>query len=442
MIGKNNNKKNTEKKSGDKRKGFSVARLFQSNRFVLVFSVFTAIVLWFVMAINNTESRARVIYDVDIDVSLSEEAVEAGYQVFEQSDSTARVSVTGNSLTVNQLTSNDIKVSATLASNITRTGTYTLNLAASKNSSLTDYEFDTIYPGSIILFVDKYMEKTFDVEQKIDYTVADGYYATSPSVSETKITVSGPESEVSKVGKVTLEKTIDGTLKEPYEFTQKYTLYDKEGNKITDMGHMTCSSNSANVKIDVMKQAELPVTITYKNLPEGLDLRSITSVTPNTLKIGIYTQNGQSDLKEINLQPIDMTKVNLKNTTFSVGFELPENCTNISGVKKATVKFDLDDYTEETYLVDNFVVNNLAEGQVATVDTTQIEVTIVGPKSKLKNLKASDIYGVVDMHGTDASSSEISGSMEMPAKIQIDSKYGAWAYGSYTVYVSVSDANS
>ena len=144
-----------QNKNQNKKRTFSIGKLFQSNRFVLVFSVFAAIVLWFIMAFNNTENRARVIYDIPIDTTLSDEAVAQDLRVFEVSDKTARVSVTGNSFVVNQLSSGDIKVSASLTSNITRAGTYTLNLTATKNSDITDYEFDTIYPGSIILFVDK-----------------------------------------------------------------------------------------------------------------------------------------------------------------------------------------------------------------------------------------------------------------------------------------------
>lgn len=420
-------------KNNQKKKGFSIGKLFQSNRFVLIFSAFVAIVLWFVMAINNTENRARVIYDIPIDTTLSEEMVEQDYRIFEQSDTTARISVTGNSIIVNQLSSSDVKISAALASNITRPGTYTLNLTASKNSSLTDYEFDTIYPGSIILFVDKYQEKTFTVEPQIEYTVADGYYASTPTLAEKKVTVSGPETEVSAIDKVVLEKRLDGQLKEPAEFVQAYTFYDKDGNKLTNLDHVTFSSTETTVKIDVLKREDLPVVVTYKNLPEGLDISSIVSVNPKSLKIGRYTKGGEDTLKEINLEPVDMAEVGLRNSMFSVDFQLPANCTNISGVKHAVVKFDLDDYTEQTFNVDNFVVSNLAEGQAATVDTAQLEVTVVGPKEQIKRLKASNLYAEIDMEGKE----ELTGSVAMPVKIHIDSKFGSWAYGTYTAYVNV-----
>lgn len=424
---------NDKNNKNNKKKSFSISRLFQSNRFVLIFSLFVAIILWFTMAINNTENRARVIYDIPIDVTLPEEAVEQGYRIFEQSDEKARVSVTGNNLIVNQLTPDDIRVSPAFSTNITRTGTYTLNLSAEQKSSLSGYEFDTIYPGSVILFVDKYQEKTLTVEQNIEYVVADGYFASAPVLKDTKVTISGPETEVSTVGKVVLEKILDGQLTESAEFTQAFTVYDKDGNKMTDLGHMTLNYEETLVKIDVMKRADLLVVPTFTNLPEGLSLNSIVTVNPTTLKIGCYENSDEESIKEINLQPVDLSEVTPENTVFSVDFEIPKNCTNISGVKNAVVKFDLSGYTTQTYTIDNFVVNNLAEGQSATVDTTQLQVTVVGPSAQLKQLKSSDLYAEVDMTGKE----DMTGSVAVAAKIRIDSKFRSWAVDHYEVYVNI-----
>ncbi len=419
-----------------KKKGFSIGRLFQSNRFVLIFSLFAAVVLWFVMAINNTENRARVIYDIPISVALSDEMEEQGYQIFEQSDTTASVSVTGNSLAVNQLSEEDITISAALASSITRTGTYTLNLSASKTSSLTDYEFDTISPGSVIVFVDKYAEKTLTVEQDLDYTVAEGYYVAKPALSEKKVTVSGPESEVSQIASVAVERDIAGELTESMEFSQGYTFYDQEGSRITDLDHISLSSDGVTVRIEVLKRAELPVAVTYTNLMEGVDLSQIVTVSPETLKVGYDTQTADSGLTSISLEPMDLSEVNLEHTTFSLDFELPANYTNISGVKQAVLKFDLTNYAEQSFTVDNLVVENVPEGETVTVDTEQLQVTIVGPESLLETMKASELYAQIDIEGEDG---VLNGSVEVAAAIHIPSKYGAWAYGSYTASVTITN---
>ena len=162
-------------------------------------------------------------------------------------------------------------------------------------------------------------------------------------------------------------------------------------------------------------------------------MSGIVSVNPTTLKIGSYVSGKEDAQKEINLQPIDMAEVTPQNTTFSVDFEMPEHCTNISGAKHATVKFDLSNYTSQTYTIDNLVLSNVPSGMDATIDTDQLEVTVVGPTSKLKKLKAGDLYAEIDLSGKE----DLQGSVAVPVKIHVDSKYGAWAAGEYTAYVTI-----
>ena len=423
-----------QEKNKQPKKGFSLARLFQNNRFVLVFSLATAIVLWFIMAINNTESRARVIDGVPINISLSDSMKSQGYEIYDTTDTEARISVTGNNLTVNQLSKDDIKVELD-TSDISESGYYQLNLNASQNSSKTDYTIDSIYPASLKIYVDKKSEKTFKIETDIQYTAADDYYASNPILSVKEITVSGADAEVSRIERVVVEKNVDGVLKEPVELEEKLVLYDKDGEKIDSHKHMTLSSETVSFKINVLKKAELDLKPVYRNLPSGVDLSSITTITPDSLIVG-YPESADVNLESISLSAIDMSEIGPDKTTVSADFEIPKNCTNISGAKTATVKFDLTDYDTKIFSVKNFVVRNAAKGTKVTVDTKEIQVEIVGPKSQLSNLKASNIDIEVDMTGMEK---EI-GSLQIPATVQLDSKYGSWALGSYTVYVSVAQS--
>ncbi len=60
---------------------------------MLIFSILAAIVLWFIMATVNTNERPRVIYDVPIEVTLPDSALEQGYKIYGQNEVKARVSV-------------------------------------------------------------------------------------------------------------------------------------------------------------------------------------------------------------------------------------------------------------------------------------------------------------------------------------------------------------
>ena len=416
------------------KKGFSLARLFQNNRFVLVFSLATAIVLWFIMAINNTETRGRIIDRVPINISLSDSMKSQGYEIYDTTDTEARISVTGNNLTVNQLSKDDVKVELD-TSDITETGYYQLNLTANQNSSKTDYTIDSIYPASLKIFVDKKAEKAFKVETDIQYSAAEGYYASNPVLSVKEITISGADTEVSRVERVVVEKTLDGALKEPVEFEEKVVLYDKDGEKIDSQKHISLSTDTVSAKINVLKKAELALKPIYKNLPSGVDLSSIATIEPETLIIG-YPENADVNLETISLSTIDMSEIGPDKTTVSADFELPKNCVNISGAKTATIRFDLANYETKTFAVKNFVVRNAAKGSKVTVDTREMQVEIVGPSIRLSSLKASDIDIEIDMTGMEKET----GSLQVPATVQLDSKFGSWALGSYTVYVSVAQS--
>ena len=91
---------------------FSFASIFYNDRFVLVFSVFLAIVLWFIMAIVNTEERAREISDVPVTVTLSESAQADGLRVFSQSVDKAKVYIKGDSFTVHNIQPENLKIVA------------------------------------------------------------------------------------------------------------------------------------------------------------------------------------------------------------------------------------------------------------------------------------------------------------------------------------------
>ncbi len=423
-----------------KRRGFSIGKLFNNDRFVLIFSVFVAIVLWFVMATVNTEERPRVIYDVPISVELSKEAKEQGYQVFEQSDMTAKVSVTGNSLVVNQLTKNDVKVEAQVSSN-NGSGKFTVNLVATKQSQLTDYKIASVDPGSVIINVDKYKEVTLDISKEIKYTVNDDYFVNSPVLSFDTVTLSGPEAEIAKVSKVSVAYTVREPLTETVKFTTKLVLQDANGNEIPNSDELIHFSNDVNeveVTIPVLSRATVPIDVTYTNKPEKLDLTNIMRMDYQSIEVGGSKQD-LANLKSISLLPIDFSNISPERNSVVMSVDLLANFTNLSNLYTVNVSFDLAEFTTKTMNVEQFVTKNLGSGQTADIATKNLAVTIVGPKDVIDNISPSDLYGEIDMTGKE----HFAGSTEMPVKISVKNpEYRAWAYGNYKVNVTITPTTS
>ncbi len=422
-----------------KRKGFSIGKLFNNDRFVLIFSVFAAIILWFIMATVNTEERPRVIYDVPILVELSEEAKAAGYQVFEQSDLTAKVSVTGNSLVVNQLSKNDLKVQVQNFQQITP-GQMTLNLVAVKQNQQADYEISSVDPGSVIVNVDRYKEITLDVANEIKYTVDDRHFVNSPVLSLHTVTLSGPETQLAKVAKVSAEYTVRDPLTETMKFTTRLILRDAEGNEIPNTNELIQFANGSDdveVTIPVLSRASVPLEVTYSNQPEQLDLSAIMRMDHQRIEVGA-SQQELENLHSISLRPIDFSNISPTRNSVVLHVELPENFTNLSNIDMVNVSFDLDDFTVKTLQVEQFLTKSRLANQNVEITTQSLPVTIVAPKSVMEKITSEDLYAEVNLAGQE----HFTGSTELPVKIFVKNPdYTAWAYGNYKANVTITQAS-
>ncbi len=419
----------------NKKKKLSLNRLFQNNRFVFVFSLFTAIILWFIMAAINTESRARIIDGIDISVQLSDKMVQQGYKVYSQSDTQARVSVTGDNITVNRLASDDISVAAKTSS-VKSAGDYTLLLVATPYDTTANYTVDDLSPASVDVFVDKEATKTLEVQKDLIYSGAEGYYLSDPELQENEITVTGPETEVTKIDSVKVSYTFDTPLSETVDVTADYQFLDEEGLVLENLEYLDLSSDKASIHIDVYQKFDLPLKAVLANCPDGLDLSAITSVSPETIPVG---STGEGDIpSEISLKELDMSAVTADDAgkTYSkqVEIDMPENLYNIRGVKKAVVRLNLSNYTTKTFTVKKLKLDKKLSNADISIETTEMEVEVMGTKDSLKSLTSSDIQAVVDTSNLEGDT----GFVSVPVSFELDASFGCWVIGQYEAAVSIS----
>lgn len=418
-----------------KKKQFGIPRMFYNDRFVLVFSVFAAIILWFVMAMVNTNERPRVVYDVPIEVYLPDMALEQGYKIYNQNVTRAKVSIKGNSLTVNQIKSGDIQVMAQQVSTVSGSGEYTFNLIAIKKGQLTDYEVVSIEPGTVVVEVDRSRELTMQVESQINYTTDDEHYVSAPELSVASVTLSGPEAVLNRIAKVGVEYDVKEVLKETKIFSTPIYLYDSQGNKIVD-DCVQVSATQTDVTLIVLNKKELPITLKYKNQPSNFDLdKSKIKITPEVIDVGVPVEMTE-ELSGISIGELDLSKLSPDTNVFEMDILLPDGVNNLNNITTAKVEFDLSDYQTRTIDISNFQVKNTNDTKRTTVTTRSLSVTIVAPKSILDEIIDSDIVAEIDMGGIN-----VVGNTEVPANIIVNSSSGSvWVFGDYKVNIYVRGA--
>lgn len=421
-----------------KRSKFSIGSLFYNDKFVMLFSIFASVVLWVVMASTNTEEFPHAISEVPVVINLSEAAQADGLKVFSPLNTTATVTIKGNSLIVNQIQASDMQVVAQLASTITAPGTYPVNLSVQKKGTLSSFDVVSVSPSQAIITVDRYKEKTFPIENdityKADYKSDPAYFVSAPTLSGDTVTVSGPEKEISQVNKVAIQYEIGETLTETKNFTTDLVMFDANGNKITS-DKLKMSESKVDVTIPVLSRQILPLEVSFINKPDGLLLTpSQVTIDPQSIEVA-GPKEALSGMTAISLTPLDFANISPMKNTFDINVPLPANCKNLSNIPVAKVTLNLGALSTRIMVVSNFKVNNLASDKTSTIYTKNLPVTVVGPESEISMLTENNLVAQIDMVGKE----NFTGHTEMPATISITGAPSSWVYGSYMANVSVSE---
>lgn len=436
---KDEKKANAPKDAGGKK--FSWNRLFYNNKFVACISVLLAVILWCVMASNDTQDHARAVTGVPIKITLSDAAQSDGMRVFSQTGgTTATVYVKGNSMVVPQLTSSDLVAVIPSAASITSPGTYTFPLEvrnSDTNLARTQYTVASISPQLVTLTVDRYREKTFpiqgDITYKQGYEANASYFVGLPTLSSDTVTLSGPEKQVSQVNRVAYEYEVGSTLTETQKFTAKLVMYDANGNKL-EKGDMTVNPEKVDVTIPVLPRETMTVSPAFTNKPAGLQLGSDrVQVSPEKIDVAGPKDTLANMAGNISLDPIDFSTISPSHNTFEANITLPATCRNLSNSPTARVALDLSNMVTRQINASIFNVKNVGNGRSASVGTAVLPVTVVGTQEELSKLTDSSIVGSVDLSGKE----NLTGQTEMPVTFTVSNSSTCWVYGSYMVSVNV-----
>ena len=417
-------------------------RVFENNTLLLIFSFLCAAVIWFSMMAGSVEGRATIVSNVPIKVEISEAAQEAGIRIFSMSHTSTDVSITGSSLITSKVTAEDLGVTATfdpatsmLTGNSMQQATMTLR-AYKKGNTLAEYEVESVSPSEVTVAYDKYKETQLTIENNIQYTAAENYYAASaPTLSTDIITISGPESSVNKVARAALVYTFSDELTQSKSISCKVTLLDVNGDVIDPTAqYLTLSDDTVDVSIPVTSRQTVSLEADIRNIPESFAKNRIT-INPETIEIA---GDGEtiSKYKTLTLAtPINFFDVTPDNNTFTVAIPVPSGVTNISRVETATVTFNLNGYGQSQFMTNNISVINVPEGKEAGLSTKSMTVKVVGAEAQLSRLNGESIFCTVDL----SSVTDPSGSIEVPVTISINNADSCWATGVYTAHVTVTD---
>lgn len=417
-----------------KKKKLSLNKLFQNNKFLIILSLVISTITWVYMSMGTTNDTTVTISNIPIQIELPDQLVNNGLQVFSDTEQTATVTVTGSRAVLGSISTKDITVTAA-TNGIDSAGTYQISLSAVKTNPSANFQIiSTVTPSNVNVIVDYLRETSFPIQENVVYKVADGYYA-STSLASKNITVSGPQTEIAKIAKVSASAELDGILDDSTSATADILLYDKSGNRIsTDLLKMEFGTVEAS--ISVLPEKTVKVVPEFMNKPEGLNLGDdMLSVEPSEILLA-GPKKVLDNTKSIKLESIDFATLSNKRYEYNdQGINIPTDCKNISNSTAAKVVLDLSSLSKKTYTVDSFKVSGLSSEYKADVTQTNMSVTVIGSKKELENLKSSDIECIIDT----SDQSGTVGSVQMPVTFKLKGTSTCWVSGSYKANIIISE---
>ncbi len=422
---------------------FSFSKLFYNDKFVMLFSVILAFIIWVSLPGNSEETKYAAIKDIPISVpELGNEL-----KVFYMDKTKASVRVSGNALILSNLTKDDIEV--TLGDDFTDIESATedkFKLSAKKASLANDYviQTNTLDPEEVTVFVDREDQIDVPIIAETDAAVGEDYHMGTVTLGQKTVTVKGAQS---------ILQTIAGA-KAVYKFNQELTdtqnveasleFYDENNEKINSLyfsrKYIEADFLTVNIKIPVMKVKKLSVVPKFINVPETFNTdSSIYKISPQTIEIAV-PDDETMDIESVSTKEIDLSRIGPDTTDITAELVIPSGVKVINDQSNVTISFNSDDMSAKNFTVKNIKAINVPDGCYANIHSKSVNVTMVGENSQLESMKESDLTAVIDVSGLTAGG----GSVTKNAQIVINStKDECWPYwlsdDPYPVVVSLSE---
>ena len=408
-------------------------KILSKNYIIFIISLVISIAIWTYMSLNASNDTTVTITNIPIQMELSESTHDLGLQIFTgEEQPVASVTVTGNRTILGSVKASDFTVTAS-ANSVTSSGFFTLPVSASKKNPTSNFQITNSTPSSVTVMVDYFKESEFPIQDQISFNVEDGYYG-AVSMPYTKVSISGPQSELMKINKVAAVAEVSGTLTESADAEASIVLFDENGNELSTK-LLTMNVKTMTVNINVLKEKNVKVETGFTNKPSGLDLSSLTEIYPSSILLA-GPEETLKTIVSVKTEAIDFSTLSNEKKTFSaLAINIPEKCKNISNNATAKVTLDLSGLSKKEFDVDTFKVEGLSDGYKAEVTSKSISVIVIGPESELDDLSAEKITAAIDVSGSTLKT----GSVEMPVTFKFSGVSGCWAYGTYRANLNISE---
>ena len=388
-----------------------------------IYSVIIALVVWYLVSVTIYRDLEQT-YTIPVDIILAGTSAERfGLRIVNQDVDKMTVKIEANRAVIGNMTSDD-----------------QLNLEVSSLSG-ENFEVVSMTPSTVTVNLDKYITSTFPVEAEApEAQAAEGFMIGEPVASPNTVSITGPETQVSKITRCVVRTDYGGTqdpLKESHEVTTGNQLILYNENTVMDQSDLEISQTNYSISIPIYMKKTLDLVLSFTNVPTGFPIDQLTYL-PDVSSIEVAAPNGNiGNVTDFTLGYMDLRKVDI-GTVAEFPVTLPTGYQNLSNIQTVRVTFPSEGLARKKINIKNrnvSVINGPSNLDITTL-TAGWDVTFIGPKETVESLTAQDIVAQIDLLGESIKSGDTS---SFPISFFVPDKGLVWAYDSFAATVRATD---
>lgn len=413
---------------------FSFNDLFNNDKFLLVFSLAAALIVWLMVVVNVSPATTRVIQGVKVNIDSTVPS-QFGLEVFGEKDFTVDVTVEGKKYQISSaaLSAEDIVITAQTNS-VDSAGNRTLQLKPEIPEG-ADYKIKSISSKTIDVYFDmpKTVQMVIEPQVVADgfSIVEEGFTSGNINLSDTSVTVTGPSTEINRIEKVVAKLVLEKSLSSNKSAKAEIILLNDKNR--SDFKYVTTSLDEVVLTIPVLQTKELNTVVGFKNAPDNFIVTPLKYTVSPAKEFFNISVDDYDKIVDFTIGIIDFKTLSPSNHVYTF---LAEDVSIAEGSKteEFTVNVDMTGIGQEyiNYSADNFEINN-PDKKEYKVSGLNKSVAVVGMVKELESITEENIKVQIDLSDLDINQGQ---TVSVPAVVTIENA-GCWIYGTYFVDVSL-----
>lgn len=375
-----------------------------NNPGLKVLSLLLSVVLWMVV-VKMADPDATKSFSVSVEILNKNVITEMGKVpgIVGNSD-IAMFYITGPRSYVEKMSSDDFKVTADLSQlDLNQDGDVKLvpiEISAKKNEKWITIMQRTV---NLQITLEDLSEKKFVITPEVVGVPAEGCAIGTVEVVPNLLNISGPESIVSRISRVSAAINVDGVSSDVTDNVMP-TLYD-EDEKVIESDLLEMNQSFVTIKAKILGTKSVPVHCQVSGTPaEGYEYRGLEYAPETVLVKGeasllnsINAINIPEDV--INIDGVrEDTEVDIDLNPYlaEVGLSLVDETTNRIAVR---VLIEAKETKEFTLPVERINITGLEDDYELTYSGSFAKISVRALKEDMDTLQVADINGALDVSG-------------------------------------------